>query len=138
LKEKVIFMRKKLILLLTVIMILALAVCMPSCGKKDAGDQAADAGAATEQGEGTEEPARTVVKTIEGIDEDELFREIEESSPGHGMTIAPPADKESEIEALRRRLVELTGTIDKYELEAAEKAAETVEKAVKARGKKKE
>ena len=70
-KEKVIFMRKKLILLLTVIMILALAVCMPSCGKKDAGDQAADAGAATEQGEGTEEPARTVVKTIEGIDEDE-------------------------------------------------------------------
>ena len=58
-----------------------------------------------------------------GIDEDELFREMEESSPAHGMTIAPPADKESEIEALRRRLAELTGTIDKADIEAAERAS---------------
>ena len=48
------------------------------------------------------------------IDEDELFKEMEESKPQiSGMTIAPPADKESEIEALRKRLAELTG-VDLY------------------------
>ena len=50
----------------------------------------------------------------EGIDEEELFREMEESAPETaGMTIAPPADKQEEIEALRKRLAELTG-IDLY------------------------
>ena len=43
--------------------------------------------------------------------EDELFREMEESRPNKtGMTIAGPADTESEIEALKKRLAELTGT----------------------------
>ena len=52
----------------------------------------------------------------EGIDEEELFREMEETKPEvSGMTIAPPADKQEEIEALRKRLAELTG-IDLYEV----------------------
>ena len=51
-----------------------------------------------------------------GIDEEELFREMEETkSEMPEMTIAPPADKQEEIEALRKRLAELTG-IDLYEV----------------------
>ena len=47
----------------------------------------------------------------ESVDEEELFTEIEETAPKHtGMTIAAPADKESEIEALKKRLAELMGT----------------------------
>ena len=52
----------------------------------------------------------------EGVDEEELFREMEETKPEMPeMTIAPPADKQEEIDALRRRLAELTG-IDLYEV----------------------
>ena len=52
----------------------------------------------------------------EGIDEAELFREMDETKPEMPeMTIAPPADKQEEIEALRKRLAELTG-IDLYEV----------------------
>ncbi len=44
----------------------------------------------------------------EAIDEKELFEEIDAEAPKKtGMTIAAPADKESEIEALKRRLAEL-------------------------------
>ena len=47
----------------------------------------------------------------EPVDEEELFTEMEETAPKHtGMTIAAPADKESEIEALKKRLAELMGT----------------------------
>ena len=60
----------------------------------------------------------------EGIDEEELFKEMEESTPEKpSMTIAPPADKESEIEALRKRLAELTG-VDMYAPEDLEEAAD--------------
>ena len=52
----------------------------------------------------------------EGIDEEELFREMDETKPeAPSMTIAPPADKQEEIDALRRRLAELTG-IDPYDV----------------------
>ncbi len=44
------------------------------------------------------------------IDEAALFAEMQESAPAKtGMTIAAPADKESEIEALKQRLAELMG-----------------------------
>ena len=57
-----------------------------------------------------------VEETEEGIDEEELFKEMEEAAPeASGMTIAPPADKQEEIEALRKRLAELTG-IDLYQV----------------------
>ena len=47
----------------------------------------------------------------EPLAEEELFEEMKESAPVHtGMTIAAPADKESEIEALKKRLAELMGT----------------------------
>ena len=60
----------------------------------------------------------------DGIDEDELFKEMEETAPEKpSMTIAPPADKESEIEALRKRLAELTG-VDMYAPEDLEEAAD--------------
>ena len=60
----------------------------------------------------------------EKIDETELFKEMEESiAEKPSMTIAPPADKESEIEALRKRLAELTG-VDMYAPQDLEKAAE--------------
>ena len=59
----------------------------------------------------------------EPVDEQELFEEMRRAKPEKsGMTIAPPADKLSEIEALRKRLEELTG---EQEAEAAEPAAET-------------
>ena len=52
----------------------------------------------------------------EGIDEEELFREMDDTKPEMPeMTIAPPADKQEEIEALRKRLAELTG-VDLYEV----------------------
>lgn len=58
------------------------------------------------------------------VDEDELFREMEETAPEKpSMTIAPPADKESEIEALRKRLAELTG-VDMYTPEDLAEAAD--------------
>ena len=58
------------------------------------------------------------------VDEDELFKEMEESVPEKpSMTIAPPADKESEIEALRKRLAELTG-VDMYAPEDLGEAAD--------------
>ena len=47
------------------------------------------------------------------VDEKELFTEMSETPAGHtGMTIAAPADEEEEIEALKRRLAELTGAVD--------------------------
>ena len=47
----------------------------------------------------------------EPVDEQELFADMTENAPKHsGMTIAPPADKEAEIEALKKRLAELMGT----------------------------
>ena len=59
-----------------------------------------------------------------GIDEEELFKEMEESKAEKpSMTIAPPADKESEIEALRKRLAELTG-VDMYAPEDLEEAVD--------------
>ena len=63
----------------------------------------------------------------EPVDEQELFADMTENAPKHtGMTIAPPADKETEIEALKKRLAELMGTSWEPEAEAepeAEKAA---------------
>ena len=60
----------------------------------------------------------------EAIDEDELFKEMEESKAEKpSMTIAPPADKESEIEALRKRLAELTG-VNMYDPEDLEEEEE--------------
>jgi len=60
----------------------------------------------------------------EPIDEEELFKEMAEAgSERPSMTIAPPADKESEIEALRKRLAELTG-IDLYATEDLAKASD--------------
>ena len=72
----------------------------------------------------------------EPVDEEELFTEIEETAPKHtGMTIAAPADKESEIEALKKRLAELMGTsweepAAPAEETPAEEAAEVVEEVV--------
>ena len=49
----------------------------------------------------------------EPIDEDELFTEMTEPEQKKtGMTIAAPADEEAEIEALKKRLAELTGTVE--------------------------
>jgi len=49
----------------------------------------------------------------ESVDEDKLFTEMSETpGSGTGMTIAAPADEEAEIEALKRRLAELTGTVE--------------------------
>ena len=45
------------------------------------------------------------------VDEEALFAEMEKTRPSKtGMTIAAPADEEAEVEALRKRLMELTGT----------------------------
>ena len=52
----------------------------------------------------------------DAFDEEDLFREMDETKPEMPeMTIAPPADKQEEIEALRKRLAELTG-VDLYEV----------------------
>lgn len=49
----------------------------------------------------------------EPVDEAKLFAEMEESKPKKtGMTIAAPAEKDSEIESLKSRLAELMGTTD--------------------------
>ena len=46
----------------------------------------------------------------EPVDEKALFEEMKETKPEKkGMTIAPPADKEAEIEALKRKIAELMG-----------------------------
>ena len=68
----------------------------------------------------------------EPVDEDELFADMNENAPKHsGMTIAPPADKETEIEALKKRLAELMGT--SWEPEApAEAEAPAAEPVVEA------
>ena len=59
---------------------------------------------------------KKVLDQEESIDENELFREIEIEAPKKtGMTIAAPADKESEIEALKRRLAELMDTSEEPE-----------------------
>ena len=78
-----------------------------------------------EEAEAVEEPAPAEEPSVEEeiveeendvIDEEELFREMEETKPEMPeMTIAPPADKQEEIDALRKRLAELTG-IDLYEV----------------------
>ena len=60
--------------------------------------------------------------------EDELFAEMEAAPKHTGMTIAAPADKESEIEALKRRLAELLGT-DYVEVSPAHEDEETAEPA---------
>ena len=55
--------------------------------------------------------SRTELPEEETVDEEALFEEMRRDAPEKkGMTIAPPADKESEIEALRNRLAELMGT----------------------------
>jgi hypothetical protein len=61
----------------------------------------------------------------DAVNEEELFAEMEESAPKKtGMTIAAPADKESEIEALKKRLAELMGTpVDTAETEAVPEPA---------------
>ncbi|MBQ6388475.1 MAG: hypothetical protein IJH90_02445, partial [Mogibacterium sp.] len=62
-----------------------------------------------EAAEEAEEVAEEVEE--EPVDEEELFAEMEEEAPEKtGMTIAAPADRESEIEALKKRLAELLGT----------------------------
>ena len=81
---------------------------------------------AAEYAETTEEDAD------EPIDEEKLFTEM--SEPEHkktGMTIAAPADEEAEIEALKKRLAELTGTVEiDPALLAESEAEETVEETV--------
>ena len=65
------------------------------------------------EAEAEPEPETDVQETEadEPVSEEELFEEMEASAPVHtGMTIAAPADKESEIEALKKRLAELMGT----------------------------
>jgi len=67
----------------------------------------------------------------EPVDEAKLFAEMEESKPKKtGMTIAAPAEKDSEIESLKSRLAELMGTPDD-EPEAAA-AAEPEDESAKA------
>ena len=64
----------------------------------------------------------------EPVDEDELFADMTENAPKHtGMTIAPPADKETEIEALKKRLAELMGTSWEPEAEAPAEEAPAAE-----------
>jgi len=70
--------------------------------KFDDGDPEDDFNEYLDLGMNREEPA---------VDEAALFAEMNRTSPAKtGMTIAAPADKEDEIEALRKRLMELTGT----------------------------
>ncbi len=57
--------------------------------------------------------------------EEELFADMDKSRKSTGMTIAAPAEKDSEIEALKRRLAELTGS--DYEEPAPESIYETIE-----------
>ena len=68
----------------------------------------------------------------EPVDEEELFTEMTESEHKKtGMTIAAPADEEAEIEALKKRLAELTGTVEiDPELLKETEAEETVEEVV--------
>ena len=75
-----------------------------------------------------------VEDTEETVDENQLFTEMNETpGPKSGMTIAAPADEEAEIEALKRRLAELTGTveIDPALMEETEPVAEVPETEVK-------
>ena len=76
------------------------------------------------------------VRDEEPVDERALFAEMEADKPAKtGMTIAAPADKEDEIESLRKRLMELTGTdvrIDAAEEKPAEKTAPEHEAAASA------
>ena len=84
---------------------------------------------ADEEEETAEEVAVEEPEAEEPVDEEELFTEMEEAAPAHtGMTIAAPADKESEIEALKKRLAELMGT--SWEEPAPSPAAEPEEPAV--------
>ena len=81
---------------------------------------------ADEEEETAEEVAVEEPEAEEPVDEEELFTEMEEAAPAHtGMTIAAPADKESEIEALKKRLAELMGT--SWEEPAPSPAAEPEE-----------
>ena len=81
---------------------------------------------ADEEEETAEEVAVEEPEDEEPVDEEELFTEMEEAAPAHtGMTIAAPADKESEIEALKKRLAELMGT--SWEEPAPSPAAEPEE-----------
>lgn len=72
----------------------------------------------------------------EPVDEEELFTEMTEPEyKKTGMTIAAPADEEAEIEALKKRLAELTGTVEidpelLKEAEVEETVEETVEEVV--------
>ena len=72
----------------------------------------------------------------EPVDEEELFTEMTEpENKKTGMTIAAPADEEAEIEALKKRLAELTGTVEidpelLKEAEVEETVEETVEEVV--------
>ncbi len=56
----------------------------------------------------------------EVIDEQAIFSEMEDSKPA-GMTIAAPADKDSEIAALKARLAELMGVAEEPEIEIPHK-----------------
>ena len=93
---------------------------MPDEDEEDEEDEA------DEEEETAEEVAVEEPEAEEPVDEEELFTEMEEAAPAHtGMTIAAPADKESEIEALKKRLAELMGT--SWEEPAPSPAAEPEE-----------
>ena len=84
----------------------------------------------TESVRGADEEAAEEDDEDEPVDEQELFADMTENSPKHtGMTIAPPADKETEIEALKKRLAELMGTSWEPEAEAEPAAEEAAPEA---------
>lgn len=63
--------------------------------------------------ENEKEAESTVEESSENaVNEEDLFNEMNLSPKKTGMTIASPADKESEIDALKKRLAELMGTTE--------------------------
>ena len=71
-------MKRIYTILLALVMTLVMMMCMTACGGKTGGEDAAasaDTEAADTQGEAEQADARTVVKTIEGVDEELEGRE---------------------------------------------------------------
>ena len=100
---------------------------LEKAGEAEAADEEATEEPATDAA--AEEPAEQEYEEAVDDLEEELFREMEESSPKKtGMTIAGPADTESEIEALKKRLAELMGNAP----EETEVIEETVPEEAKA------
>ena len=62
------------------------------------------------EGPVVENVEEAIEEAVQPVDEKSLFAEMSEAPKHTGMTIAAPADKESEIEALKKRLAELMGT----------------------------